>query len=320
MIGIYEDSFIDLLKEYLSPVKITGKNIICQCPYCEVGKEDKSHYHFYIALEAPIFHCFEGDCSQKGTIPKLLKKLNGTDDADKYIDKSKIHIKEEVEEYNTKELIFPEIIEKEHRAKISYLRKRFRYADIDIKRIKGLVLDVKKFIEINNLKVRNKFPNYLNVIDSNYVGFCTEHNSLLILRNIYESDYRYEKISLSETQYLDYYKIPSYNYYSKTFVLGEGIFDIFSEHINDSLGLRSESKLYACALSTGYKALIQSLVYNEQIFRPDIHILSDNGINLSKYHRLKKDIGYLINSLSVYYNRSGKDFGELSLGHDKIMI
>ena len=40
MIGVYRDSFIDMLKETLGePIKITNKNIICRCPWCEIEGE-----------------------------------------------------------------------------------------------------------------------------------------------------------------------------------------------------------------------------------------------------------------------------------------
>ena len=87
MIGIYEDNFIKYLKDTLGePIKQTQKNIICRCPFCEYNKT-KTHYHLYISLEAPIFHCFSAECHQSGLLPKLLKKIEGKD-----IYKSKIDV------------------------------------------------------------------------------------------------------------------------------------------------------------------------------------------------------------------------------------
>ena len=63
MIGIYQDNFIDYLRERLgSEPKITAKNIIVPCPWCEY-QEDKDHYHLYIGLDIPIFNCFGPDWS-----------------------------------------------------------------------------------------------------------------------------------------------------------------------------------------------------------------------------------------------------------------
>jgi hypothetical protein len=90
MIGIYKDSFINFLKENLGePVKVKSKEIICRCPWCELGK-NKTHYHLYISLTSPIFHCFHGECQTSGTIKKLILKLTGIDTSDKYVDREKI--------------------------------------------------------------------------------------------------------------------------------------------------------------------------------------------------------------------------------------
>ena len=54
--------------------------------------------------------------------------------------------------------------------------------------------------------------------------------------------------------------------------------------------------------------MIQSIVYNEQLFRPDVVILSDRGIEEDQYRKLQHYNKHIINSLSVYYNKTGKDF------------
>ena len=55
MIGIYDDAFIDYLKRNLGDVKITTKNIVVPCIYCEFPKK-KDHYHLHIGLHEPILH------------------------------------------------------------------------------------------------------------------------------------------------------------------------------------------------------------------------------------------------------------------------
>ena len=67
-------------------------------------------------------------------------------------------------------------------------------------------------------------------------------------------------------------------------------------------------KLYASVLSSKYLGLIQSIVYHKQLFRPDVVILSDRGISLEYYKKLKYFNQHIINTLSIYYNKTGKDF------------
>ena len=90
MIGIYQDEFVDYLKNKLGDhIKTSSKNIICPCPWCEYG-EDKNHYHMYISIEIPIFHCFHANCEQSGSLKKFLSKLEGHDISDEFIDKDKL--------------------------------------------------------------------------------------------------------------------------------------------------------------------------------------------------------------------------------------
>ena len=86
MIGIYQDNFIDYLEDKLGNVKTSAKNIILPCPFCEYQKT-KRHYHMYISLEAPIFHCFHANCEQSGTLRKFLKRLEGHDISEQFVDK-----------------------------------------------------------------------------------------------------------------------------------------------------------------------------------------------------------------------------------------
>jgi hypothetical protein len=120
----------------------------------------------------------------------------------------------------------------------------------------------------------------------------------------------YYKLKLNETNFLDYYKLNGGNQSSRKIVLAEGIFDIFSEHIFDSLNIKGQVKLYASALSSKYEALVKSIVFHEQIFRPEIIILSDKGITKGYYQKLDKYNNHIIDKIDVYYNKSGKDFND----------
>jgi hypothetical protein len=117
-------------------------------------------------------------------------------------------------------------------------------------------------------------------------------------------------MKINENNFLDYYRLSGGNPTSKKIVLAEGIFDIFSEHIYDSLNIKQNIKLYASALSSKYEALIKSIVFHEQVFRPEIIILSDKGITKEYYQKLNKYNDHIIDKIVVYYNKSGKDFND----------
>jgi hypothetical protein len=148
-------------------------------------------------------------------------------------------------------------------------------------------------------------------LQNNFIGFLTENQTTAIFRNIDSShSMRYFKLKIQSDNFLDYYKLIGNNPKSRKIVLAEGIFDIFSEHIFDYLNIKNEVKLYASALSSKYVSLIRSIIFNEQIFKPDVVILSDKGVGADYYKKIKRYNGHLFNKIEVHYNKAGKDFNE----------
>lgn len=329
MIGIYNDDFIDFLRNSIGePIKVTSKQIICRCPWCEYNVE-KNHYHLYISLQAPIFNCFHcpDSLGHKGIINKLISKLNGTDISDKYINKdkiqeyisSKVDLKKDITK--TPDLNIPIINEDLFPKKSSYLRSRLKYFNMELTSIKGLIFDVQDFINKNNIPVDEKLYKLQPFLHDNFIGFLTENKSTLILRNIDPtSNFRYYKIKIYDTLFLDYYKINGQNQNSKNIIIGEGIFDIFSEYLFDYLGIKRDVLLYASANSKKFDTLIRSIIFREVIPRPNVYILSDKGIDLNDYKKLAYFNKYCINSLIVFYNKLGKDFNDVPCEIEKIQL
>ena len=193
-------------------------------------------------------------------------------------------------------------------AKEFYIRKRLKFASFPSNKIKGLVYDINQFIELNKIPINETLFRIRDYLHANFIGFLTENNTTLMLRNIdHTSHFKFFKMKISYSNFIDYYKLPG-NSNSNKVVLAEGIFDIFTTYLFDSLNLNQDVRLYASVLSSKYQSLVHSLVYHEQIFRPDIIILSDRGIDKSEYSKLKKYNNHIINTLNVFYNKSGKDF------------
>jgi hypothetical protein len=319
MIGIYQDSFLEYLKDLDFKPKVTSKNIVIVCPWCEYGK-DKDHYHMYIALDAPIFHCFHAGCEQSGILKRLLRKIEGSDISDKFIDPEKL------EEFKKKQKIFfdkeeqlqkillPDLKLYRFPNKELYIKKRLKFSNIPLDHIKGLIFDVFEFIKINQIPVSENLFRMQDYLQSNFIGFLTEHGTTAIFRNIdHNQEIKFYKLKIQDSNFLDYYKLPGSSQKSKKIVLAEGIFDIFSENIFDHLNLKSEVKLYASALSSKFIGLIQSIIFYEQIFKPDVVVLSDNGVSLDYYKTIKKFNRHIFDTFNVYYNKTGKDFNETPL-------
>jgi len=324
MIGIYKDEFIDyLIKNLGDPVKVKSKNIVCRCPWCEYQK-DKKHYHLYISLEAPIFHCFFGDCGESGLIHKLISKISGYDISNKYVDQDKVRNIQNNINLNDKIEIkrdykIPSIDINKFSNKYLYIKKRLKFFNISISEIKGLIFDIDEFLNINDIPINQTLFRIRDFLHSNFVGFLTNNQSKVVFRNINDnSNFSYFKLNLYNPLFLDYYRIPGNNKFSKKIILAEGIFDIFNESLFDYINLKDEVSIYASALSSKYASLINSIKFYESIFFPDVIILSDNGISLDYYKKIKKFSK--IDTLTVYYNKNGKDFGSKSVEPTKIIL
>ena len=326
MIGIYQDSFIDYLEDKLGTTKTSAKNIILPCPWCEYQTK-KNHYHMYISLEAPIFHCFHANCEQSGTLRKFLKRLEGHDISEKFVDKKQfdeIVKKREIfvdKEQDKMHIIVPKLDRKRFVEKELYIKKRLKFANMPTTKIKGLIYDLEKFIEVNHIPVDETLFRLKEYLQYNFVGFLTENNSTVIFRNIDHShEMSFYKLKIQQANFLDYYKLPGNSPQSNKIVLAEGIFDIFSEHIFDSLNIKNDVKLYASALSSKYLSLIHSIIFHEQVFQPEIIILSDRGIQKKYYETMKHFNKHIIDKLTVYYNKAGKDFNDTPVMPVKFVI
>ena len=323
MVGIYRDDFIKYLKDNLGYAKISSKNIVTKCPWCEHNKE-KKHYHLYIALDAPIWRCWQAKCNQSGTISKLTNFIDGVDHFEQFVDKSLITKTEEKRLTNPlkekKPLEIPELNIDKFKLKSLYIKHRLAF-DIDVNNINKLIFDIEEFVRINSIKLDDKSQRMMDFLQSNFIGFLTEHDSLLILRNIDpKATFRYFKINLCESEFLDYYKIPGGCFNSEKVVLSEGIFDIYAEQKNDSLNIKDSVKLYVATLSGSFESVLKSLVFYEQIYRLDTIILSHKDVDMNTYGKLKKFNQHILNTLTIYYNKNGKDFSTFPVIPEKITV
>jgi len=327
LIGIYQDSFIDYLKDKLGDhIKITSKNIVTCCPWCEY-QQTKDHYHMYISLEIPIFHCFHGGCEQSGTLRKFLKRLEGHDISETFVDKKQFEeLSKKKELFVDKEedkinILTPPLNKGRFVEKEFYIKNRLKFADIPTSRIKGLIYDVDLFIEMNSIPVGENLFRLRDYLQNNFVGFLTENESTVMFRNMdHTHTMSFYKLKIQKNNFVDYYKLPGNSPQSNKIVLAEGIFDIFTENIFDTLNLKSDVNLYASALSSKFLPLIHSIMFHEQIFQPEVIILSDRGIERKYYETMKHFNKHIIYKMTVYYNKAGKDFNETPVVPMKFVI
>jgi hypothetical protein len=328
MVGIYNDDFVKYLKRHLGSnnVKITTKNIVIPCLWCEYPKQ-KDHYHLHIGLDEPIYNCFHGGCGESGTIKKLLNQIHGYDISGRFVDKKhfedlKQKRLEKVEKLYSKFTLPPLEADRFPLKRLS-LKKRMKFLDLPLERIEGLIFDVDAFLSLNKIWVTDKMAKLLPFLQKNFIGFLMHNGGYLMFRNIEKNNpFRYYKYELQATPFLDYYMIKGQNPNSNKVVLAEGIYDILTERHFDHLNVLNDVKLYASVGSASYLNLMKSLIFHEKVFTPRWIFLSDNGIHLNYYKKIKRNNPYLFirGESLVYYNKNGKDFNDTPVIAEKFII
>jgi hypothetical protein len=326
MVGIYDDSFIDYLKRHLGSAKITSKNIVIPCIYCEFPKK-KDHYHLHIGLHEPIFHCFHGSCEKSGTIKKLISAIHGYDISDRFVDKKHFeNLKEKKLEQKEKiydRFILPPLEADRFPLKRMYMKKRMKFLDLPLERIDGLIFDVGAFLSLNKIWITDKMAKLLPFLQKNFVCFLMHNGGYLMFRNIdKKSQFRYYKYELQNTPFLDYYMVKGQKPNSQKIVLAEGIFDILTERYFDHMNILNDVKLFASVGSASYVNLMKSLIFHEKVFTPIWVFLSDRGIHLNYFRKIKRNNPYLFikGESVVYYNKNGKDFNDTPVIGEKFII
>lgn len=322
---IYNQSFVKYLNDKLGETKFVSNNIVTPCPWCDTNP-NRTKNHLYISTDAPVFNCFRADCPVgKGTLPKLIRKIEGNDISDNFIDRNEFNKlkknrsleKKKSSEYRTYYL--PEIRIGQFPNKELYVNNRLRFST-PVDEVKGLIFDLDNFINKNDIPVDYKLVRIKPLLHDNFIGFISQHHSYVTLRNINpNSPFRFYKLHLQKTPFLDYFKL-DVNENSNEIILAEGIFDIYSEYLFDSIGRRNNCRLYASCQSSHFHNLIKSLAFYEQIFKQDIVVLSDIDVSISYFKKIKRFNSHLINSITVYYNMSGKDFNSSVVNPERFSI
>lgn len=302
----------DILKTANIYVKENDKNFICICPYCKDHKNPAKRGHFYVSKDdkVPVCHCWL--CLESPTINKMLYDLTGErhNDIVVPVTDGKNYIKRASKK---KEFIVPELKTEDFPYKTFYMRKRT--ADkIDIRDIPNLIFDLNEFFRCNNLRPLDYVSNWeKELIQDSMVVFLSRNQTLLYCRSVVdESKIKFRKVSLTgdvENDVLDYYCIDNGHYKSNTVVLSEGNFDILGCYALDSLNLNNSARVYASGCTFSYEQLLKTVCLDYGIYRADVNILSDSDKNEYHYRKFINNTKPFVNSLNIYYNQYGKDFG-----------
>lgn len=306
--------------------------IVSICPYCNGGR--KKERSFYISIptkEKPrfLYKCFRASCRQgqtKGYVtPDFLRMIDCNNyEANVYLNnlnKQRSKEKRFIEKSTRYIKNFPSPKDKLSKAKLKYINKRLGL-DLsfdDLFRLK-IHTNMNELFKYNDVKVsKNKEYYYKNLSDHG-IGFISTYNDYVIIRNVTgtEKIRRYTIVNIFEDDD-DMDKFKTYNIPTKIdllsdspieLIMAEGTFDIISVFYN----LENEdtfNKIYCSVSGSSYEKTINHYIRQYGLLDLVIKIYSDEGIELSYYERIYKNIKKFTNSLEmyVYYNKMYKDFG-----------
>ena len=302
-------------------IKDRSKNFLCKCVYCGDHKDSKKQGHLYVSKTSnmPVAHCWF--CGVAVPISKLISDLTGdklkyqtviTDDEiqKSYNDHKKISPQKRYVDYK-----IPTIDIDSFQIKRLYIKKRTNNS-IDIEKIPRLIFNFLDFFKLNNLDVvgeKNIISNFeIDLIQKNFVGFLSNHNTTLYCRNCDESsDFKFKKIVLQNESYglLDYWSISVEDPVRNIVVLTEGNFNAIGEYISDSLNIKDKVKVYASGNTFSYGELLKSVCLDNNLYKANVIILSDDDKQKHNYFKFLKTNNHIIKECKIYINKSGKDFG-----------
>lgn len=311
-------NFIKFIKEKTGYCTFNSSRteILTYCPQCEKSRFNSRNKkgHLYISTDTLVFNCFK--CNFSGFISKFLREYDATfveyfTHKDFKDNLNNFHKNKSYSMEIPTDIVNNDMSGPSYEIKKSYIMNRIHKEDSKIEDVNNVVWDIDKFIKDNKIVVNDNIKKMIPYLKESFVGFLTNRKTLVVLRNIEQNDFRFFNFHLGKKSYFkDFYGF----YHNKinknvdTVILGEGIFDILNAYQRNILNINLENTFWAASLNNRYDNTLQSVLDYCKIVRADVIILSDANITSESYkHIINIPI---VNSLNVYWNSKGKDFGE----------
>ncbi len=323
---------LDALQNTELGKRIDPHRVVIRCPICGEGSKRRNHGHCYIGMpnDGPplLYHCFISECSGIVT-PEFLREVGIEDEVLNntlnIFNKSYSKMSKEARRivYNNKKkenTIIPDIEDtNNNRRKLFYISTRLgiRFSYDNIKSLK-IIFSLKDFLRVNDLKPNEKNKFYINLIDSDYLGFISTTNDFIIFRDITNKNkLRYVKYDIYNTYQSSniIYNLPGVkcDMFASNVELNvsEGTFDTLGIFCNVKKFNRTNA-IYAACCGSGYLNTIKYFIKMGFIGNLDVNIYSDQDKDIDYYKRNLKlfdKIGPWVNSINIFYNSKSKDFG-----------
>lgn len=344
MNNTFQDSLREQLHMLFPDAKDSGnkKEVMINCPMCNREGNIDTKHHMYISLgyddKPPMFNCFK-NMNHRGLLTEsFLREFSSNP---QYINQSFIDEFEKyrsstskLTRYRTNKTTFYKIINpilkdnQFNRVKLDYINNRLglnlSYDDIAKYKIVLNLYDLLRYNHVMSTTRKQYITDYLNKY---FIGFLTNNNSTLIMRNISNGiqlpdqiSGRYIKYSIfNETQESGYYIIPSICDINKhvNIYIAEGTFDILSVfHLNNCI---NKNCIYISIGGNSYASVMEYFISTLGLIDISFHVYIDNDIPNSILYGLKTKFKPLGIPITIYMNtfKGEKDFG---VSRDKIRI
>lgn len=334
--NIIQDQLRKQLKKLFPDYKESGnrKEFMINCPLCAKEGRPDHGYHMYISLgyddKPPMYNCFKnhnhrGVLSKSfleqntqypqymdtGVLSQVAKRNSALSDLGRYrqIRQGKYEFYTPVSNSEIKS-----------NTKLGYLNKRLgcNLSLIDLQSLK-IVVNLKDFLAYNHISQITRSQYTIDLIDQYFIGFLTNNNSTIILRNLVKDrkklpeivQDRYIKYSIVEGGFSGYYTIPSIVdiYRPVDIHIAEGPFDILSVYLLNSMN--NVQHIYSSIGGNSYLNAMKYYILECGIVNPIFHLYIDNDIPNQFLDQIKRVIKPL--NLQVYIHMNiapnEKDFG-----------
>lgn len=314
-----------------------GKEVIKRCHFCGDSRDGSSR-HLYIG-QTPngtiVYNCFK--CQSNGVVDgKFLRNLGCYDaglielcqeqniksGVSNFIDSNTIR------NYNSfHKLDGLQIIAKDTpftKKKLAYLFNRlgYEFSIRDLINFK-VVLNLKEFLDFNNIEIYTRHPNLIEQLDKFYLGFLSMDNRYVILRRLVPEG----KVSkYIDSRYVNYdifggyknfkndgiktYAIPTSinTLYPVNIHIAEGIFDIISIYMNVA---DRNNGLFVAINGKSYESVIKMILSRYGFINFNMHIYLDNDVSQREVSGIKPLISSFCSLLTFHRNsfEDQKDFG-----------
>ena len=312
----------------------SNREITINCPICAMEGDPDHGKHMYISLgydhKPPMYNCFRR-IGHSGLLTKSF--LERFSENPQYLDNDLMNQIEKsnqvISDYgrfssirkDKLDLVIPHHISNPQKTKYINDRLGLSLTEDELVRNK-VILSLYDFLRYNKVPSLTRETQFCDVLDRYYVGFLTNTNMAMIMRNTITNkellkrpgpwSMRYTKYNIIQGPPENYYLIPtSCDIYKPIDInIAEGPFDILSIFYNLHHADR-KNKVFGAVGSKAYINLIRYFYTMYGLINVRFHIYIDSGVEKPILDNIAKLIKPICSDVYIHMNifQGEKDFG-----------